>query len=68
LRGSNSATHVSKRAEASVRARKAAALALGLGLGLGLFSYKIARAHGGTLDVVSTPAETRIAVRLPLDS
>ena len=39
------------------------------GLGLGLYiSYKVAEAHGGTLDVVSTSAETRFTFRMPLHS
>ncbi|MBN9562529.1 MAG: PAS domain-containing sensor histidine kinase [Alphaproteobacteria bacterium] len=43
-------------------------LAPGLqGLGLGLFiSHEIAKAHGGTLEVVSTEAETRFTFRMPL--
>jgi signal transduction histidine kinase len=37
------------------------------GLGLGLYiASEIARAHGGTLDVVSSPAETRFDFRMPL--
>jgi sigma-B regulation protein RsbU (phosphoserine phosphatase) len=37
------------------------------GLGLGLYiSCEIARAHGGTLDVSSTTAETRFTFRMPL--
>lgn len=37
------------------------------GLGLGLYiASEIARAHGGTLDVTSTPAETRFTFRMPL--
>ena len=36
------------------------------GLGLGLYiASQIARAHGGTLDVTSTPAETRFTFRMP---
>ena len=38
------------------------------GLGLGLYiSYQIAQAHGGTLCVSSTPAETRFCFRMPLE-
>ena len=37
------------------------------GLGLGLYiASEIARAHGGTLDVSSTPEETRFTFRMPL--
>ncbi len=37
------------------------------GLGLGLYiAAEIARAHGGTLGVASTPAETRFTFRMPL--
>jgi signal transduction histidine kinase len=37
------------------------------GLGLGLYiASEIARAHGGTLDVTSTPDETRFTFRMPL--
>jgi sigma-B regulation protein RsbU (phosphoserine phosphatase) len=37
------------------------------GLGLGLYiSHQIAKAHGGVLGVVSTPAETRFTFRMPL--
>jgi signal transduction histidine kinase len=37
------------------------------GLGLGLYiASAIARAHGGTLDVASSPAETRFTFRMPL--
>lgn len=38
----------------------------GQGLGLGLYiAHEIARAHGGTLDVTSTPVETRFTFRMP---
>jgi signal transduction histidine kinase len=37
------------------------------GLGLGLYiASEIARAHGGTLDVVSSPQETRFMFRMAL--
>jgi signal transduction histidine kinase len=37
------------------------------GLGLGLFiAFEIARAHGGTLDVKSSPESTRFTFRMPL--
>ena len=37
------------------------------GLGLGLYiAAEIARAHGGMLDVASSPAETRFTFRMPL--
>jgi signal transduction histidine kinase len=37
------------------------------GLGLGLFiASEVARAHGGTLDVASSEAETRFTFRMPL--
>ena len=37
------------------------------GLGLGLFiAHGIAVAHGGTLDVTSTPGETRFTFRMPI--
>jgi signal transduction histidine kinase len=37
------------------------------GLGLGLYiASEIAKAHGGTLNVVSVPAETRFTFRMPL--
>ena len=36
------------------------------GLGLGLYiAHKVATAHGGTLDVESTPEETRFTFRMP---
>jgi signal transduction histidine kinase len=39
------------------------------GLGLGLYiASEIARAHGGTLEATSTPAETRFVFRMPLAS
>jgi signal transduction histidine kinase len=39
-----------------------------LGLGLGLYiAAQIARAHGGKLDVTSTPAETRFTFRMPVN-
>jgi signal transduction histidine kinase len=39
----------------------------GQGLGLGLYSAsEIARAHGGRLDVASSPLETRFTFRMPL--
>ena len=39
------------------------------GLGLGLYiSHQIAVAHGGTIDVVSTDAETRFTFRMPCNS
>jgi signal transduction histidine kinase len=38
------------------------------GLGLGLYiADQIARAHGGTLDVQSTPEETRFTFRMPVN-
>jgi signal transduction histidine kinase len=38
----------------------------GLGLGLGLYiASEIAKAHGGALEVASTPAETRFTFRMP---
>jgi signal transduction histidine kinase len=38
------------------------------GLGLGLYiAHEIAKAHGGTLEVKSTPAETRFTFRMPLE-
>ena len=37
------------------------------GLGLGLFiASEVARAHGGTLAVTSTPEQTRFTFRMPL--
>jgi signal transduction histidine kinase len=37
------------------------------GLGLGLYiASEIARAHGGVIDVTSTPAETRFTFRMPI--
>jgi signal transduction histidine kinase len=37
------------------------------GLGLGLFiASEIARAHGGTIKVASTPQETRFTFRMPI--
>jgi signal transduction histidine kinase len=37
------------------------------GLGLGLYiASEVARAHGGRIDVTSTPAETRFTFRMPL--
>jgi sigma-B regulation protein RsbU (phosphoserine phosphatase) len=37
------------------------------GLGLGLYiASEVARAHGGELDVTSTPEETRFSFRMPL--
>ena len=37
------------------------------GLGLGLYiASEIARAHGGRIDVISSPAETRLTFRMPL--
>ena len=36
------------------------------GLGLGLYiASEIARAHGGTIDVASTPGETCFTFRMP---
>ena len=38
-----------------------------MGLGLGLYiASEIAKAHGGTIDVTSTPEETRFTLRMPL--
>jgi sigma-B regulation protein RsbU (phosphoserine phosphatase) len=37
----------------------------GLGLGLNIAS-EIARAHGGKIDVTSSPEETRFTFRMPL--
>ena len=39
----------------------------GLGLGLHIAS-QIAQAHGGRIDVTSTPDETRFVFRMPLQS
>jgi signal transduction histidine kinase len=37
------------------------------GLGLGLYiASEIARAHGGRLDLISSPQETRFTFRMPL--
>jgi sigma-B regulation protein RsbU (phosphoserine phosphatase) len=37
------------------------------GLGLGLYiAHEIARAHGGTLGVTSTEAETCFTLRMPI--
>ena len=37
------------------------------GLGLGLYiASEIARAHGGRIEVTSSPAETRFTFRMPL--
>jgi sigma-B regulation protein RsbU (phosphoserine phosphatase) len=37
------------------------------GLGLGLYiASEIARAHGGTISVTSSPEETRFTFRMPL--
>jgi light-regulated signal transduction histidine kinase (bacteriophytochrome) len=37
------------------------------GLGVGLFiASQVAKAHGGTLDVVSSPEENRFTFRMPL--
>ena len=37
------------------------------GLGLGLYiAAEVARAHGGTLQASSTPAETRFTFRMPI--
>jgi signal transduction histidine kinase len=45
---------------------RAPAKAAHQGLGLGLYiAAEIARAHGGTLDVASTPEETRFTFRMP---
>jgi sigma-B regulation protein RsbU (phosphoserine phosphatase) len=39
------------------------------GLGLGLYiASEIARAHGGVLEVTSTPEETRFVFKMPLGS
>lgn len=39
------------------------------GLGLGLYiAWEIARAHGGTLEAVSTEKETRFTFRMPLEA
>jgi sigma-B regulation protein RsbU (phosphoserine phosphatase) len=37
------------------------------GLGLGLYiASEIARAHGGSIDVTSSPEQTRFTFRMPL--
>ncbi|MDB5413831.1 MAG: histidine kinase [Rubritepida sp.] len=46
---------------------RGAAQATGRGLGLGLYiASEVARAHGGTIDVVSTPEETVFTFRMPI--